>query len=59
MRQMEESFNEGNCISTLHLISGNQKVKEIPHYDTLNFYLERLSPDCLSDLRKKMVTNLI
>jgi ribosomal protein S24E len=31
----------------------------MPHYDTLNYYLERLSPTCLSDLRKKMITSLI
>lgn len=31
----------------------------MPHYDTLNYYLEKLSPECLSDLRKKMVTCLI
>lgn len=28
-------------------------------YDTLNYYLERLSPQCLSDLRAKMLTSLI
>lgn len=27
--------------------------------DTLNYYLEKLSLECLSGLRKKMVTNLI
>ena len=31
----------------------------MPHYDTLNYYLEKLSPECLSGLRKKMVTALI
>ena len=31
----------------------------MPHYDTLNYYLERLSPECLSGLRKKMVYSLI
>lgn len=59
MRQMEEKFNEENCADTLRLLSGNTKTKEVPHYDTLNYYLERLSPECLSELRKKMVTSLI
>lgn len=27
--------------------------------DKMNDYLEKLSPECLSDLRKKMVTSLI
>lgn len=59
MREMEENFNKETCIDTLRLMSGNQRLKEMPHYDTLNDYLERLSPECLSDLRKKMVTSLI
>lgn len=59
MREMEENFNKDTCIETLRIMSGNQRLKEMPHYDTLNYYLERLSPECLSDLRKKMVTSLI
>ena len=59
MREMDENFNRENCIDTLRLMSGNQKLQEMPHYDTLNYYLERLSPECLSNLRKKMVTSLI
>ena len=59
MREMDENFNCENCIDTLHLLSGNQKLEEMPHYDTLNYYLERLSPECLSELRKKMIVSLI
>lgn len=59
MREMEENFNKETCIATLRLMSGNQNLEEMPHYDTLNYYLEKLSPDCLSGLRKKMVTSLI
>lgn len=59
MRQMEENFNKEICIDTLRIMSGNKKLDEMPHYDTLNYYLERLSPDCLSGLRKKMITSLI
>ena len=59
MREMEENFNKETCIDTLRIISGNQNLDEMPHYDTLNYYLERLSPECLSELRKKMVTSLI
>lgn len=43
MRKMEENFNKDTCIETLRFLSGNQKLKEMPHYDTLNYYLERLS----------------
>ena len=59
MRGMEENFNDENCIHTLSVMSGNTRLNEMPHYDTLNYYLERLEPECLSDLRKKMVTSLI
>lgn len=59
MREMEENFNKTNCINTLRIMSGDQKLEEMPHYDTLNYYLEKLSPDSLSDLRKKMVVSLI
>lgn len=59
MREMDENFNKENCIDTLRIMSGNSKLEEMPHYDTLNYYLERLSPECLSDLRKKMVVSLI
>lgn len=59
MHQMEEAFNEENCIDTFRLLSGHKNLKEMPHSDTLNYYLERLSPQCLSDLRRKMVNSLI
>lgn len=59
MREMEENFNNETCIDTLRIMSGDQKLDEMPHYDTLNYYLERLSPECLSELRKKMVKSLI
>lgn len=53
MREMEENFNKENCIDTLRLLSGNQRLDEMPHYDTLNYYLENLSPDCLCKLKKR------
>ena len=37
MRKMEENFNEDNCIDTLRIMSGNRNLKEMPHYDTLNY----------------------
>ena len=48
MREMEENFNKTNCIDTLRIMSGNQKLEEMPHYDTLNYYLEKCRD--LSDL---------
>ncbi len=59
MHQMEEKFNEAVCIHNLKVLSGNEKLEEMPHSDTLNYYLELLSPDCLDELRGKMVRSLI
>lgn len=55
MHAMEEQFNEKNCIDTLRILSGDKNLTEMPHSDTLNYYLERLSPNCLSQLRKKLI----
>lgn len=59
MRSMEEKFNEENCIDTLRILSGDERLEEMPHSDTLNYYLEKLSPKCLADIRKQMVKSLI
>ena len=59
MNQMEEKFNEEICIHNLKTISGNKNLIEIPHYDTVNNYLEKLSPECLDELRGKMIRKLI
>ena len=59
MHQMDEMFNEETCIQTLSILSGNESLEEIPHCDTLNYYLEKLSPECLSELRRKMVRKLL
>lgn len=59
INQMEEKFNEQTCIETLRLLSGDAGLEEMPHYDTLNYYLERLSPECLSDLRRRMIKSLL
>ena len=59
MRQMNEKFNEDVCIETLSFMAGNTGIEEFPDYGTLNYYLEQLSPACLSELRRKMVRELI
>lgn len=59
MHQMDENFNEDNCIDSLRIFSGNESLTEMPHCDTLNYYMERLSVNALSDLRQKMVKSLL
>ena len=59
MYSMEELFNETACIRTLGIFSGNKELKEMPHSDSLNNYLKKLSPQCLAELRKKMIKSLL
>lgn len=59
MRSMDENFNEDICIDTLRILSGHKELEEIPHYDSLNWYLSKLSPECLAGIRKLMITKLI
>lgn len=59
MRGMEDSFNKETCIETLGLLSGDRTLEEMPHSDTLNYYLSKLSPECLADIRKRMIKSLI
>ena len=59
MHSMEEQFNHENCIRTLRILSGDQHLQEMPHSDSLNNYLKELSPECLAELRKKMIKSLL
>lgn len=59
MRGMGDSFNEEVCIGNLAKIAGDKQLKEIPHYDTLNYYLEKLSPQAFADIRTRMVRALL
>lgn len=59
MRQMEDCFNEEQCINTLRYLSGDKHLSEMPHYDTLNYYLEKLPPEELSQVCRKMVASLV
>lgn len=59
LNQMNESFNDENCIRTLAIMSGNNGLDEMPDGDTLNYYLAGLSTDQLGGVRKLMVNALI
>lgn len=59
MRSMEEQFNEEICIDTLRILSGDEKLEEMPHCDTLNYYLEKLSSKCLAEVRKQMLRHVM
>lgn len=59
MTEMDDMFNEETCIHTLSLFSGDKDLEEMPHKDSLNYYLSRLDPEELSGIREKMVKHLI
>jgi len=58
MRQMTEWFDDANCATNLGKLMG-RKIENIPHYDTINNFLERLDMNELNDIRVEMVKRLI
>ena len=59
MTGMDEMFNEETCIRTLSLFSGDKNLQEMPHKDSLNYYLSKLNPQELIGIREKMSKKLI
>jgi hypothetical protein len=58
MREMNDWFYDGNCHTNLEKLTG-KKLPDIPHYDTINDFLEVLSPDELDEIRVEMIRQLI
>ena len=58
MREMNDWFYDGNCHKNLEKLTG-KKLPDIPHYDTINDFLEILSPDELDEIRVEMIRQLI
>lgn len=59
MREMTNEFNDNNIIKNLGLLVGNEQLKEIPHYVTINECLKKLEAEELEKLRTKMIKALI
>ena len=59
MRSMEENFNTENVLTALQIISADASLQEIPCADSLNYYLSKLQPQELSNVRCKMIRHLI
>lgn len=56
MHAIEEQFNEKNCIETIRILSGDKNLSEMPHSDTLIYYLERLSQTVTQENGTKVKT---
>lgn len=59
MQCMTASFNAEEYNANTALITGKDKLTELPHYVTVNDFLSRLYPDELSVIRSKIINALI
>src|SRR5699024_420822 len=59
MRTMTDQFNKEACIENMNKVFKDSNLEELPHYDTINDFLERLQPDELSEIRTYMIQELL
>jgi hypothetical protein len=59
MQEMNEKFNEDECIKNIYKILGLEEKQWLPHYVTINECLAKLNPEGLEKVRKKMIYGLI
>lgn len=59
MQEMNEKFNEDECIKNIYKILGLEEKEWLPHYVTINECLSKLNPEELEKIRKRMIYGLI
>jgi hypothetical protein len=59
MDEMNEAFNEDECVRNIYKILGLKEKDWLPHYVTINECLSKLDSQELEKIRKKMITALI
>jgi hypothetical protein len=59
MQEMNETFNEDECVKNIYKILGMEEQDYLPHYVTVNECLSKLETDELEKIRKNMVYSLI
>jgi hypothetical protein len=59
MQGMTEKFNNSKCVENVCRILDKEPRKFLPHYVTINECLERLEPEELNKLRKKIIYKLL
>jgi len=59
MQEMNETFNEDECVKNIYKILGLAEKEYTPHYVTVNECLSKLKPEELEKIRKKMIYGLI
>ena len=59
MQEMNETFNEDECVKNIYKILGLEEKNCLPHYVTINECLSKQNPEELEKIRKKMIYGLI
>ena len=59
MQEMNEVFNEDECVKNIYKILGLEEQDWLPHYVTVNECLSKLNPEELEKIRKRMIYGLI
>jgi len=59
MQEMNDKFNEDECVKNIYKILGLEEKDCLPHYVTINECLSRLDNEELEKIRKKMIYGLI
>lgn len=59
MQEMNDSFNEDECVKNIYKILGLEEKEYLPHYVTINECLSKLNTGELEQIRKGMVYGLI
>jgi hypothetical protein len=56
---MTEEFNKNACIENIRKIMGLEELAELPHWSSVNDYLERLKPEELESIMPQLCNRLI
>jgi hypothetical protein len=59
MRKITESFNTDESIANVWGYIGGEELSELPHWSTINDYLEQLEPEELGAIIPKLINRLI
>ena len=60
MRKTSEEFNSSEMIKNIwHLSGEEQTVEELPYWETINRYLEKVDPEKLQDILNRLCSRLL
>lgn len=59
MRKTSEEFNCREAIENVNTMCGNDGLEQLPHWSTINDFLERLEPSQLEQIIPKLVGHLL